>query len=669
MGRSSVLVATAIFLSSLFNLTASSPRHFGYIVAGYSSTYSNGLEDVLVFKLDMTGNVQWVENLGGTAMDRGLFVQQTADSGYVLSGYTRSFGGSGEDLNILAYKLKQNGKKQGRRVFIREGDDSASAIVQTIDGGYLIAGWTENGVPGAPNPDFLLVKLNPKGQVQWRRTIGGAGRDYGCAVCELPSGGFVVSGVSDSYTNGGYDFLVYRLTVDGHEVWRKNYGGASTEWIDPEQAAGQSLALSADGHLLLCGSSLSFTNGGSDIVIYKLDTNGRKIFRRNVGGEEDEVASSVSPTNDGGFVVAGGTRSYVHGAPGDDWDIVVYKFGPAATAQWRVNLGGEFEDTGISVDQDPQGNMIVAGTSMSFVSGEAGLDRDILIYNLDPSGEVLWQKNLGGAMADHCAMVQVTSPYFPQIRDKIVDHRCTQLTEAHPYWIDRAKGLLRCSYGRSSYGLQPISGMRVLSSDPKYENLYKYNQSGKVEPGVLSIADKTPGGDLGNPDRTTWEELTREYLEGDGDDRNVVIWGWCGQVGYSSPEEIDLYLDLMAGLEEDYPEVTFVYMTGHLDGSGKEGNLNIRNNQIRAYCRANNKFLYDFADIESFDPDGKVNYMELYADQACDYIYGNWADQWCEDNPDLCSSCYCAHSRSLNCDQKARAFWWLMARLAGWDGN
>jgi len=125
-------------------------------------------------------------------------------------------------------------------------------------------------------------------------------------------------------------------------------------------------------------------------------------------------------------------------------------------------------------------------------------------------------------------------------------------------------------------------------------------------------------------------------------------------------------------------------MTGHLDGSGAQGNLNRRNEQIRAFCRDNGKFLFDFADIESFDPDGLVDFMKKYATDGCEYDRngdgnpwgdGNWAREWISAHPghelaQLAASCGdCAHSERLNCVLKARAFWWMLARLAGWDGT
>ncbi len=255
----------------------------------------------------------------------------------------------------------------------------------------------------------------------------------------------------------------------------------------------------------------------------------------------------------------------------------------------------------------------------------------------------------------------------------IADHTCTNISAVPVVDIEHAKERLHIAYGHTSHGSQLITGMSALAAD---NGIFSFDNGGSG--GALDLHDTAFSGasDLGSPDRTAWEAATRSYLNNPANaDVNVVIWSWCGQVD-GTPADIQLYLDLMNGLELDFPQVTFVYMTGHLTGTGAAGNVNQRNEQIRNYCVVNNKVLFDFADIESFDPDGSVNYMALNANDNCDYSGGNWASQWLSANPlhelthlalpENCDSC--AHSQRLNCVLKGSAAWWLWARLAGFEG-
>jgi hypothetical protein len=242
--------------------------------------------------------------------------------------------------------------------------------------------------------------------------------------------------------------------------------------------------------------------------------------------------------------------------------------------------------------------------------------------------------------------------------------------------ITNAKNTLHIAYGHTSHGSQVTTGMSGLPAFKEglggTEGLYDWNEGGTD--GALDIDDYFMSGDLGNPDRTTWAERTREYLVlPANEDVNVVMWSWCGQVSSATEADIITYLILMDTLETDFPGVKFVYMTGHVDGTGLEGNLHIRNEQIREYCLTNNKILFDFADIESYDPDGSY-FGDKRCNDNCDYdsdndttLDANWAIEWQDAHPGEWYSCSSAHSQPLNANMKAYAAWWLWATLAGWN--
>lgn len=246
--------------------------------------------------------------------------------------------------------------------------------------------------------------------------------------------------------------------------------------------------------------------------------------------------------------------------------------------------------------------------------------------------------------------------------------------------IEQAKANLHIAYEHTSHGSQLITGMNgLIGFQEDYNNvtegLYNFNNGGTD--GALDLHDYAmssyapSASDLGYAD---WALATSNYLDDpQHNDTNVIMWSWCGQVGsYDEQGMIDHYLAPMTALETSYPDVMFVYMTGHVDGQGLEGSVHLRNEQIRDYCVDNNKILYDFADIESYDPDGNW-YGDKFVTDNCDWHNdthsGNWATEWQAAHPDDWFSCSPAHTQPLNGNLKGYALWWLLIKLSGWNGT
>jgi hypothetical protein len=222
----------------------------------------------------------------------------------------------------------------------------------------------------------------------------------------------------------------------------------------------------------------------------------------------------------------------------------------------------------------------------------------------------------------------------------IADHTAVWNFESIPQTVvDQIGSTFSIYYGHRSHGSQIITGLDMIESDnPAY-----------AKPSFFTIIASI------DDENMAWETNMRHRL--DMGLYNIATMAWCEGCSEFTESEMNEYFVKFEQLEQDYPNVTFIYMTGHMDGTGIGGNVYARNNQIRNYCIANGKILYDFADIESYDPEG--NYFPNET-EAC-----GWCYDWCSTAECLlCGTC--EHSHCFNCHIKAKAFWWLLARIAGW---
>lgn len=278
----------------------------------------------------------------------------------------------------------------------------------------------------------------------------------------------------------------------------------------------------------------------------------------------------------------------------------------------------------------------------------------------------------------------------------IIDHTCTHIHAVPDSAIENAKDSLHIAYDHTSHGSQIITGMNPLDTFMGGTGMYVWSNGGGA--GILDLHDYfSPVGDLGS--ETSWSPATRNYLNDAANaDVNVIMWSWCNIYGHN----IQGYLDSMEVLIADYGPggtrildgtrtipVTFVFMTGHsnMEESQNEWTFNA-NKQIRQHCLNNNRVLYDFYDIECYDPDGTY-FGDAEAEAAdygtyngirkldddCSYNLdgggrGNWATAWQGTHTEGVDwySCSAAHSQPLNGNLKAYGAWWLFARLAGWNG-
>ena len=319
----------------------------GYIVTGFTYSYGNGETDVYLLKISPTGRQEWDKYFGGDYWDEGYSVQETSDGGFVIVGSTFSFGAGEYDVYVV--KTRSTGSLEFEQTFGGLGDDHGWSIQQTSDGGYIIVGYTESF--GAGMRDIYLLKLDPGTELQWQRTIDGTNDDVGYSVQQTSDGGYIIAGFISYWCQylGLYQYDVALIKTDpiGNQIWAKTFPG--TDDICSGDDVGSSVKQTLDGGYIIAGETRSYGQGVANFYMVKTDPNGNKQWQKAFGDTERGFATDIQETSDGGFIITGTTYSPISGG----YDIYLAKICPNGTSSADFNCDGivYYEDLGFIANQ------------------------------------------------------------------------------------------------------------------------------------------------------------------------------------------------------------------------------------------------------------------------------------------------------------------------------
>jgi hypothetical protein len=259
----------------------------GFVLTGDSP--SGGL---WLVKTDANGSVVWDKTFGGWAS--GHSVQPTSDGGFIVAGTSYSTSGG---YDVLLIRTDAEGGEMWSETFGYVQPDYGACVQQTTDGGYVVVGYTKSY--GAGRSDAWLIKTTSSGHVEWTKTYGGTEYDEGAYVRQTQDGGYVVVGRTNSFGAGSYDAWLIRTDADGSELWQKTFGGTG---YDQAMCVDQT----QDGGFVLTGEYF-VSGRSSDLWLLKVDPSGNIEWEKMFGGTAYDGGSSVEQTSDDGYIVVGST--------------------------------------------------------------------------------------------------------------------------------------------------------------------------------------------------------------------------------------------------------------------------------------------------------------------------------------------------------------------------
>ncbi len=368
----------------------------GFAVLGFTNSMDGELEgkalavnDYWLLKFDAEGNLQWHRTYGGSKDDRGQAVVQTSDGGYAIIGYSKSSDGDASQNQGFhdhwLLKLTATGDIQWENSFGFAGHDHAYDLVETADGGYFFSGFLDvvasGGEGNSDKGNFLAyhgvgefwgTKIDALGNLEWQKFFGGTNNDRAYGLVTSSDGGYIMTGFSESddtdisNTKGSYDFWVIKVDSGGTLVWEHSFGGTGIDVsYDIEKTADSAYVVV--GHTFSTDKDIGSSHGESDIWLIKISDSGELLWENTYGGSAFDNANSVKQTQDGGFLIAGNSRSNDQDLEENfgENDIWVIKTDIMGRLEWQKSFGGTGIDFGFDVIEHGDNEILLVGQSGS----------------------------------------------------------------------------------------------------------------------------------------------------------------------------------------------------------------------------------------------------------------------------------------------------------------
>ena len=334
----------------------------GYIIAGYTSSFGNGGEDAWVVKIDSNGNEEWNQTFGGQYSDRFYSIIQNNDRDFVCCGYTSSFGNGGEDAWVV--KIDSNGNEEWNQTFGGQYSDRFYCIQKVEDENYVLTGFTSQNY-GSNKEDTWLVKISNNGEEIWNKIFGGNYYDYGGSVKQTIDNGFVIVGlISHDPDLYNADSFVIKTNNHGNIIWEKTYGGPYLEY-------GTDIIQINNGSYIISGVSQQYLDdgGGSDgnIELIKIDSSGNIDWIQSIGDSNyHDFCNSIKQTIDNKYIIVGSKIDFSVA----DSQVTLTKCDINGFVEWSKVYGNIGEDVGVDVIQTQTGEYVLTGYTSSYSKGD-----------------------------------------------------------------------------------------------------------------------------------------------------------------------------------------------------------------------------------------------------------------------------------------------------------